>query len=179
MSNRRFYREYSVVSFALLYIGNIPEYLITNKMPSYQYRKSHCGDKTILWPSYLHNGISYTSKLASIYIVKIRTQVDSLTQPTTAASVAGDSPHSPSRKECCLTQRIPRPGWWCPWYDSCPRCFPRSHTLLRGPGHHADEGPGTQATRSGILRSGRTHQRRSSSQVGHWRAIIRSSSGGK
>ena len=30
------------------------------KMPSYQYRKSHCGNKTILRPSYLHNGISYT-----------------------------------------------------------------------------------------------------------------------
>ena len=32
------------------------------KMLSYQYRKSHCGDKTILRPSYLHNGISYTGK---------------------------------------------------------------------------------------------------------------------
>ena len=30
------------------------------KMTSYQYRRSHCGDKTILRPSYLHNGISYT-----------------------------------------------------------------------------------------------------------------------
>ena len=29
-------------------------------MSSYQYRKSHCGDKTILWLSYLHNGISST-----------------------------------------------------------------------------------------------------------------------
>ena len=29
-------------------------------MTSYQYRKSHCGDKTIWRPSYLHNGISYT-----------------------------------------------------------------------------------------------------------------------
>ena len=29
---------------------------INMKMPSYQYRKSHCGDKTILRPSYLHNG---------------------------------------------------------------------------------------------------------------------------
>ena len=28
------------------------------KMLSYQYRKSHYGDKTILQPSYLHNGIS-------------------------------------------------------------------------------------------------------------------------
>ena len=36
-------------------------------MTSYQYRKSHCGDKTILRPSYLHNGISYTGKLASLY----------------------------------------------------------------------------------------------------------------
>ena len=37
------------------------------KMSSYQYRKSHCGDKMILWPSYLHNGISYTGKTASLY----------------------------------------------------------------------------------------------------------------
>ena len=37
------------------------------KMLSYQYRKSHCGDKTILRPSYLHNGISYTGKMASLY----------------------------------------------------------------------------------------------------------------
>ena len=36
------------------------------KMSSYQYRKSHCGDKTILRPSYLHNGISYTGK-TSLY----------------------------------------------------------------------------------------------------------------
>ena len=34
-------------------------------MSSYQYRKSHCGDKTILRPSYLHNGISYTVKTTS------------------------------------------------------------------------------------------------------------------
>ena len=26
------------------------------KMSSYQYRNSHCGDKTVLRPSYLHNG---------------------------------------------------------------------------------------------------------------------------
>ena len=34
---------------------------------SFQYRKSHCGDKTILWPSYPHNGISYTGKTTSLY----------------------------------------------------------------------------------------------------------------
>ena len=32
------------------------------KMLSYQYRKSHCGDKTILRPSYIHHGTSYTGK---------------------------------------------------------------------------------------------------------------------
>ena len=40
------------------------------KMPSYRYRKSHCGDKTILRPSYLHNGISYTGKTTSLYWIR-------------------------------------------------------------------------------------------------------------
>ena len=37
------------------------------KMSYYQYRKSHCGDKTTLRPSYFHNGSSYTGKMASLY----------------------------------------------------------------------------------------------------------------
>ena len=37
------------------------------KMLSYQYRKSHCGDKTVVRSSYLHNGISYTGKMTSLY----------------------------------------------------------------------------------------------------------------
>ena len=37
------------------------------KMSSYQYRKSHCGDKTVVRLSYLHNGISYTGKMSSLY----------------------------------------------------------------------------------------------------------------
>ena len=40
---------------------------IQYKMSSYQYRKSHCGDKTLVRSSYLHNGISYTGKMASLY----------------------------------------------------------------------------------------------------------------
>ena len=36
-------------------------------MSSYQYRKSHCGDKTVVRSSYLHNGIFYTGKMASLY----------------------------------------------------------------------------------------------------------------
>ena len=37
------------------------------KMSSYQYGKSHCGDKTVVRSSYLHNGISYTGEMASLY----------------------------------------------------------------------------------------------------------------
>ena len=40
------------------------------KMPSYQYRKSHYGDKRIVRSSYLHNGISYTGKMTSLYWIK-------------------------------------------------------------------------------------------------------------
>ena len=39
------------------------------KMSSYQYRKSHCGDKTVVRSSYLHNGISYTGKMTSLYSI--------------------------------------------------------------------------------------------------------------
>ena len=35
-----------------------------------QYRESHCGDKTILPPSYLHNGISYTGKMTPLYWIR-------------------------------------------------------------------------------------------------------------
>ena len=42
------------------------------KIPSYQYRRSHCGDKTILRPSYLHNGISYTGKMTSLYWISVQ-----------------------------------------------------------------------------------------------------------
>ena len=37
------------------------------KMSSYQYRKSHCGDKTVVRSSYLYNGISYAGKISSLY----------------------------------------------------------------------------------------------------------------
>ena len=37
------------------------------KMSYYQYKKSHYGDKTVLRPSYLHNGISYTGKMTALY----------------------------------------------------------------------------------------------------------------
>ena len=39
-------------------------------MPSYQYRKFHCGDETIVRSSYLRNGISYTGKMSSLYLIE-------------------------------------------------------------------------------------------------------------
>ena len=40
------------------------------KMSSYQYRKSYCGDKTVVRSSYLHNGIFYTGKMTSLYWIR-------------------------------------------------------------------------------------------------------------
>ena len=40
------------------------------KMSSYWYRKSHCGDKTVVRSSYLHNGISYAGKITSFYWIR-------------------------------------------------------------------------------------------------------------
>ena len=40
------------------------------KILSYQYRKSHCGDKMVVRSSYLHNGISYTGKTTSLYWIR-------------------------------------------------------------------------------------------------------------
>ena len=40
------------------------------KMPFNQFRKSHCGDKTVVRTSYLHNGISYTGKMTSLYWIR-------------------------------------------------------------------------------------------------------------
>ena len=41
--------------------------LIQYKDSFYHYRKSYCGDKTVVRSSYLPNGISYTGKMASLY----------------------------------------------------------------------------------------------------------------
>ena len=50
--------------------------LIQLKMKSCQYRKSHYGDKTILWSSDLHNGIPYTGKIASLYWIRAQRVTD-------------------------------------------------------------------------------------------------------
>ena len=50
--------------------SRIPGPWFNVKMSSYQYKESHCGDKTISWPSYLHNGISYTGKTTFLYWIR-------------------------------------------------------------------------------------------------------------
>ena len=40
------------------------------KITSYRYRKSHCGDKTVIRSSYLYNGISFTGKTVSLYWIR-------------------------------------------------------------------------------------------------------------
>ena len=40
------------------------------KMPSYQYRKSYCGDKTVVRSSHLHNWITYTGKTTSLFWIR-------------------------------------------------------------------------------------------------------------
>ena len=53
-----------------LFIQLSPGARFNIKMPSFQYRKSHCGDKTVVRSSYLHNGISYTGKTTSLYWIR-------------------------------------------------------------------------------------------------------------
>ena len=48
---------------ACLFIYNVVRDERDKKMSSSQYRNSHCGDKTILRSSYLHNENSYTDKI--------------------------------------------------------------------------------------------------------------------
>ena len=54
-----------MVWFRLIVSWSMPWFNI--KISSYQYRKSYCRDKTVVRSSYLHNGISYTGKMASLY----------------------------------------------------------------------------------------------------------------
>ena len=39
-------------------------------MLSNEYRNSHCADKTVVKPSYLHKGIPYTSRITSLHWIR-------------------------------------------------------------------------------------------------------------
>ena len=63
--------QITAISFRHKWVNSLwPGPWFNMKTISYQYRKSHCGDKTILRPSYLHNGISYTGKMTSLYWIR-------------------------------------------------------------------------------------------------------------
>ena len=46
----------------------------------YQYRNSHCGDKTIQRPSYLHNEISYSGKTTISYWITAQAVIEKTNQ---------------------------------------------------------------------------------------------------
>ena len=62
----------SAFSFNCLLVGSghLPGPWFNIKMSSYHYRKSYCGDKTVVRSSYLHNEISFTGKMTSLYWIR-------------------------------------------------------------------------------------------------------------
>ena len=73
------------------------------KISSNQYRKSHCGDKTIIRSSYLHNGISYTGKTTSLYWIRAQYFLLNLHKGLWAPNLSTLFPH------------ITVTSWWAWW----------------------------------------------------------------
>ena len=67
---RDIHQWFNKVEYIRTTIQQSPRPWFNIKMSSYQYRKSHYGDKTILRRSYLYNGISYTGKTTSLYWIR-------------------------------------------------------------------------------------------------------------
>ena len=72
------------------------------KKSSYQYRKSHYGDKTILPPSYLHIRISYTDKTTYLYWIRAQ---------DIFPIIIGSDLVTNTRLASCLTQCCTHTGW--------------------------------------------------------------------
>ena len=60
-------KSINIFTQSIIYQHKIDKALIQYKMSSYQHGKSHCGDKTILRPSYRHNRISFTDRALFVY----------------------------------------------------------------------------------------------------------------
>ena len=88
------------------------------KMTSYQYRKSHYWDKTILRPSYLHNGISYTGKMTSLYW--IRAQVSNNARASAGAELTINLVQFSSE---CIWQSLSACRWLCAAFYGTGPCF--------------------------------------------------------
>ena len=74
--NIKIYNFLFFISYSMYWVEILPHWKqgpggwCNMQMPSCQYRNSHCGDKTILRPSYLHNGFSYTCKMTSLHWIR-------------------------------------------------------------------------------------------------------------
>ena len=86
------------------------------KMPSYQYRKSHCGDKTILRPSYLHNGISYTGKMTSLYWIRAQVfkNIFEWAENATVTQFPHNNPKMYISRILCVCD-VHQEWWWAPY----------------------------------------------------------------
>ena len=72
------------------------------KMTSYQYRKIHCGVKTVVRSSYLHNGICYTGKMASLHWIGALVVYVYNSSPTWSSS-----PKTNTQQKSCCINRLP------------------------------------------------------------------------
>ena len=83
--------------------------------------KSHCGDKTILRPSYLHNGISYTGKMSSLYWIGAQIPITSHRWPS----------YSEESSRSRLSRRLCTPYMYHSWMLWLRACLGRLSCCLR------------------------------------------------
>ena len=105
-----------VILFTYQGVGSI-------KMTSYHFRKSHFGDKMIVRPFYLHNNISYTGKITSLYWITALNPWTCITHPRTATEQKWHKYH-PAAPDLQM--------WWIFHVGSCPSCYTRQRLLRRG-----------------------------------------------
>ena len=103
------------------------------KMSSYQCRKSHCGDKTVVRSSYLHNGISYTGKMSSLYWIRALVTIGPGNHLTLVRQPEPMLAYHQLRHVVCdigycsclfpihWSQVLCR-EWWCSWSSADRRC---------------------------------------------------------
>ena len=111
------------------------------KIASEQYGKSHCGDKTVVRSSYLHNGISYTGKMASLYWFRPQAlwTLSELTPDTSGINVVlggfnrfksssvSTACCAPSQVQISIIQSYSTWLWWLGICATC--CICRRHIL--------------------------------------------------
>ena len=102
-------------------------------MTSYQYRNSHCRDKTILRPSYLHNGISYTDKYLYIDSGPWYQHISSYTYMT-------NFKHSFIITTCSVTNQLFTPKWHI-YVTGIFVIIGLNHVTYWIPSHYLNQGP--------------------------------------